>query len=682
MKNIPLNNPIDRVAIDSMVQLFDSIFEGNEVTYVSTPLTSGNRFLTWFRERGSVLDPESKQFKDEHFRFVVQPNSEVVKKKVFQLRKRLRSFLINPIKFNRPEWNQDDYRYFWGSFIEQHVDRVVFIDDWQFSKGSAFEFLTAYRSSIETLDENLKVLDRAAACQLVESAIEEYKRSSLPASFLERIVDELKLPALNKNNDKNEVKNDFFENINSESNRYFKDSMLDILAVIGNVAQFVSFEPIIDLTQRYSRIANFKPNYNFSSPKKAIEILLKSAVDGTVNIRSFHTKSTKGEPLKYGLYDIEEIMEILRLKASEGKITIVNETIDINDGGVSGVAIGPVIEFSPNDTPQCVDKPGVCRLPRNIGINILETVYSFRPTLDFPPAFRVEFSIHPKRHGLYQGHTLLWELEKVYPPLTTSDINWPNNFSKMLGDKAYGLLLADAIGLPVPYTTVFSRSIAPFSFGRKTRSPEIWMRTCPTVRLPGKYPTYFGWRDPFKLMANIDPPSKNCNKPGNGAISSILAQRAVKAEFSGSLLTTHSSGSKPYIEGVRGLGDSFMIGQNAPLKKLPVEVSSAVSSLYKSAFEILGPVEIEWVYDGEKAWVIQLHKGEIACVGDVIFPGEPKGFVDFKTEKGLESLRKLIPDLKDRNEGVVLVGDIGLTSHFGDLLRKAKIPSKLKRPKT
>ena len=47
---------------------------------------------------------------------------------------------------------------------------------------------------------------------------------------------------------------------------------------------------------------------------------------------------------------------------------------------------------------------------------------------------------------------------------------------------------------------------------------------------------------------------------------------------------------------------------------------------------------------------------------------------------GLESLRGLIASLKaGGNKGITLRGDIGLTSHFGDLLRRSKIPSRIKR---
>ena len=49
--------------------------------------------------------------------------------------------------------------------------------------------------------------------------------------------------------------------------------------------------------------------------------------------------------------------------AGEGYLTIVNETIDIHDGGISGVALAGIVEFAPDDTPRAVEQPGVAALP-------------------------------------------------------------------------------------------------------------------------------------------------------------------------------------------------------------------------------------------------------------------------------------------------------------------------------
>ena len=141
--------------------------------------------------------------------------------------------------------------------------------------------------------------------------------------------------------------------------------------------------------------------------------------------------------------------------------------------------------------------------------------------------------------------------------------------------------------------------------------------------MPGKYPTYFGWHDPFELMTRQDLELEK--NPEQVRIISVLAQEAVEPEFSGSLIAVLPEGKEPHIEGVRGPGDKFMLGEMPP-QDLPGDVTGAVRVLYHTAFQQLGPVEIEWVYDGRKAWVVQLHKSEAAEAGEVVFPGEPETF--------------------------------------------------------
>ncbi len=243
------------------------------------------------------------------------------------------------------------------------------------------------------------------------------------------------------------------------------------------------------------------PNRRFRSHREAIEVLLSKADDGLVNIRTFHPKTPKGGHFFYGKSDPSEVLNIVSQQASRGLHTIVNETIDVTDGGVSGVALGSVVEFAPFETPKCVDEPEVCSLPRSMALQILENVYGFRPSLDFEEGMRVEFSIHPRRRGLRKEHTIIWEEEWVGDCDSKAYINWPNKFSKLIGDKVFGLLVADFLRLKVPKATVIARLVAPFSFGRSTDKWDTSIKHCPKVRTPGKFPTIKGWSDPFAFMS-------------------------------------------------------------------------------------------------------------------------------------------------------------------------------------
>jgi len=449
----------------------------------------------------------------------------------------------------------------------------------------------------------------------------------------------------------------------------FKDVILDRLADIVNVAQFISFGP--DLIQRFARVSGFSPNHDFGSYQEGIRALLARCRDRTVNIRSFCPGSTKSTDFVYG-QDVDGASNALRKLATQGLYTIVNETVDIEDGGVSGVVLDDVIEFAPGDTPRCVDQPGVASLRRSVGVKFLEIVYGFTPSLEFPEDNRVEFSIHPIRRGVRNEHTIIWELEQVKVAGARPSWNWPNRFSRLIGDKAYGLLIAHTLGFAVPRTTVMSRRLPPFSFGTPTGTGEIWIRTSPAEQHPGRFTTQSRWCDPFGLVHREDPDGM--------LISSVIAQEGVEPTFSGKLDVTQ--GGDIIIEGVKGKGDGFMTGKRPP-DPLPAVVVHPVTRLYHRITRHLHPISMEWVYDGHRVWVVQLHlRGISTTAPGIIVPGEPEHYHRFDVKRGIESLRKLVDELRSRdgNQGIILIGNVGVTSHFGDILRKSGIPSRIEYP--
>ncbi len=448
---------------------------------------------------------------------------------------------------------------------------------------------------------------------------------------------------------------------------HYKDAVLDSLAQHANVAQFVSFSPRGE--QRHARVAGYEPNHRFPTNQDAVSVLLDRSSDSLVNIRSFDPTRPKSREFLYGLKSADEVLDGVRRLGESGLHTIVNETIDVHDGGVSGVLLGDAVEFAPDDTPRCVERPGTAAFPRELGAALLEVIYGFKPSFNFGHEYRVEFSLHPLRRGFRREHTVIWETELVEHAEATVAVSWPNRFSQFIGDKAFGLLVAHLLDLPVPETTVLSRSIAPFRFGRPTGSSEIWIRTCPRVQVPGKFTTHRGWLDPFKLIAAED--------PTGSYLSSVLAQVGVDAVYSGAAIASDSNlGFKPSltIEGTQGFGDEFMVGRKKRTL-LPRHVNEMVEQLYSKASAVLGPVRFEWVTDTQRAWIVQFHTGASPSHGRVIFPGNPQTYRRFSVEDGLEALRELIDLAVASGEGIVLVGDVGVTSHFGDVLRRARVPS-------
>ena len=444
----------------------------------------------------------------------------------------------------------------------------------------------------------------------------------------------------------------------------FKDAVLDELARVGNVAQFVALRPGPQgPEQSFSRVAGAEPNHLYPTLDLAARALLEASSEARINIRSYLPEDPQSREFVYGLRDVDEVLANVRRLSSEGLWLILNEMVDVEDGGVSGVLHDEAIEFAPDDTPRAVEKEGICAMPAALGIALLEKVYGFRPDLPDSARARVEFSVHPRPRGWRGSRTLLWEYQadcgERRPPVP----HWPNRFSRHLGDKTFGLLVADLVGEAVPRTTVVSRRLAPFSFGSSASGGEVWMRTAPKEQRPGFYATTRGWTDPFRLLARTDPDEE---------VAAILAQDGIGARWSGAALT-HTDG-RLVIEGVPGSGDAFMLGEEAG-QSLDDEVERQVSEVAARLRRNFGPVRMEWVWDGERVWIVQLHSEASASRDDVIVPGQPSEWHDFDATGDLEALRALVRSVPE-GAGIAVHGRFGLTSHKADVLRKAGIPSR------
>ena len=448
---------------------------------------------------------------------------------------------------------------------------------------------------------------------------------------------------------------------------HLKDEVLDAIAERANVAQFVSFGA--DLKQRHCRIYGKPRDYLFDSPFKAVAQLLESSLENKVNVRTFGFGDSRSSDFITGLTRPDEVVNALAQFSSRGLFTIVNESVDVNDGGVSGVSFGDIIEFCPGDTPRCVEHADIASLPKQVALELFKRVYGFVPKLDYEPHKRIEFSVHPSKRGFARDHTIIWEIEESEAHGFPQRIRWPNSFSRHLGDKLFVLVLADVLGFAVPATLALPRRLPPFKFGRPTGASSglVWIRTCPAIKTPGKFSTIRGWTDPFTLMQKDD--------PLGDLISAVIVQDEVEAQYSGAFLSSPSG--QPLIEGTSGTGEALMLGTEGP-RNLPKKTLRDVQMLYDNVDRVVGPVRVEWVHDGRCTWIVQLQQESASSIEDVIVPPEHElpEYVEFNVTDGLPRLRELIGSLAGTGKGIILKGQVGLTSHLADVLREARIPSK------
>lgn len=452
---------------------------------------------------------------------------------------------------------------------------------------------------------------------------------------------------------------------------HFKDEGLDRLADSGNnVAQFVSYDD--NGNQRFSRVQGKPANFRFLDQHDAVDYMLTNNSEHRVNVRSYDPQTPESRPFTMHHDNVDEVLGVLNARRNEGLHTIVNEDVNNMDGGVSGVVFGNMVEFVPFETPRGVEKGGTAQFTRDMGSDIIAKVYGITPIFSDDRNERREFTITTLRSGVRNEHTLVWEIRQADGAPETAETRWPNKFSTMLGDKTFGLLMAEQIGLRVPHTQVFNRTIAPFSFGQETGTRDYWMRTAPNAQTPGLYSTTHGWVDPFEIMKNEDPEGDK--------IASILSQEGVDAKYSGACIM--GADGNLIINGNVGYGDDFMVGESGT-SVIPSAILQKVKENYRFASQALGDaVRFEWVFDGENLWTVQFHRGESDSYGNVIYPGaENTAYIEFATHDAdghsrIEKLRELIATHVP-GTGITLVGDVGVTSHLGDLLRKAKIPSRI-----
>lgn len=641
-----------------MLRAWECAFAGGSAIYLSGPISGGPRFFDWYDRVGRTLRNDSAAYRKGLREHVVEPNSENIRRAAIRLRSETGEPVLEPASLVVSDWTQEDYRILWARVIERFVSQIILMPGWEFSSGCAAEVHRAFVENIPVSLLDGTSLTLSMAADILTGTAKDLKKRGVPLGGLLSSAEALE-GLRNARRPYRKIEMEV-----AEANR--KDASLDRLAEVINVAQFVSFSPgRTGLRQEYARIQSFQPNYRFKSTRHALGSLLQNSADGQINLRSFTPENPQSREFIYGLKVLDDAVAAAERLGSEGLFVIANETVDVHDGGVSGVIMGNVIEFAPDDTPRSVEKPGIASLPRLWGMKMLSIVYGFWPEIDVPRESRLEFSIHPKPRGWRNTHTLGWEYAIASDFDMKPKLTWPNRFSRMIGDKVYGLMIAQLAGLSVPRTTVINRRIAPFTFGRSTGSSEVWTRTSPHEQVPGKFTTAKGWLDPFELL--------NAEDPDGSQIASILCQSAVVPAYSGAAIVT--ADGDLLVEGVAGDGTAFMMGSSPP-EDLPKNVLRAVEELHHRAAQSLGVVRLEWVFDGLSAWIVQLHRGATRSMANVLVPGEAERWIPFEAELGLEELRKAVALLAP-GEGLVLRGEVGLTSHVADVIRRAGVPARL-----
>lgn len=291
---------------------------------------------------------------------------------------------------------------------------------------------------------------------------------------------------------------------------------------------------------------------------------------------------------------------------------------------------------------------------------------------------RIEFSTHPELSGYLHQNVVIWEEEDYSYKEDVANIFWPNDFSKLIGDKAYGLLIAHLHGFNVPHTQVFvrSRKIKPFSFGCERQADNlVFTRTCPAVPVHGKFSTVDYYHDPYDLMEQDDP-------EGNTVVSCLM-QDAINATYSGKCIGQGAESDSPIVEGVRGFGMSYMEGKQNP-DTLDKAVVSRIGDVYRQIkynlkYRLSPDVSFEFVLDQRnRGFIVQLQLTSNlfnTVSGEINLKDIDRPLLEFNaTSQSLDDLRNLVSTAEKEDKGIRVLGNVGLTSHIADILRNSRVP--------
>ena len=430
----------------------------------------------------------------------------------------------------------------------------------------------------------------------------------------------------------------------------------------NNVARFFSLHPLGLL--RYS--AGMGPMLDLRS---SLTELKETASDGCFGIRSFLDGKPSGNPLFLHLNDEDKGVEIIESLQAKGYYTIVSESLDEKVTPLfSGVILGDRMELGFGTTPRCVDDPNIrtAVLPLKLGKSIINTVFGAELPL-FKPRDRVEFTVTGTPVGALEQRHIVWEVSEEEATMTNTEIGiWPNHVSEAIGDKCYGLLVANAMGFNVPFTTAFVPNMQPFSFGRPKDTGTVYTRTCPATKSPGHYPSQRGYHNPLYALKHPESLDENFVQSQHvPPLASMIVQQEVVAAYAG--VCIFNTDQPMRVEGTKGYGDNFMLGDSHD--DMPAEVTTKVEAIGLSLLQNIGNGEIEWVmHQDGTLFVVQLCKHK-----NVVLP-TPEDFVEFayKGHSDLERFREFCHN-HDNSKGIVVTGGASELSHVGQIAKQYQI---------
>lgn len=149
-------------AIKATLNFAPAMIGVEQVIYASSPITTGKRMYDLFRAHG-VTSVDALKTIDPNFfeRDIMQANIADGRNFGEELRKQGNRYVIVPGEFFGPGWAQEHYMSLWKQIIKRHAREIRFNKKWNFSNGSAEEFLIG-------LENGLPLIERGATTTMTQ----------------------------------------------------------------------------------------------------------------------------------------------------------------------------------------------------------------------------------------------------------------------------------------------------------------------------------------------------------------------------------------------------------------------------------------------------------------------------------------------------------------------------------
>lgn len=165
------------------LNVFDCVLSPSSAVYLSTPVTTGDRFYRWVKDGGDSCKPSRKVIKD---------NTVFADSMALQLRETTKKCVINPAAFYQESWTQEMYLSFWVDVIKRFASEVWLNAGWEFSNGCTYEYCAAIEAGIPCYAIDGQEMGLVQAIELISVAIEKMSLVNMDTSSIESTLKTLR----------------------------------------------------------------------------------------------------------------------------------------------------------------------------------------------------------------------------------------------------------------------------------------------------------------------------------------------------------------------------------------------------------------------------------------------------------------------------------------------------------